>query len=249
MDSLTRYKISVISYLNSFPFIYGLRKNNLDKKCEISLNIPSVCADKLILGDADIALAPVVLMNQLNNVKIVSDYCIGANGHVDTVCLFSDVPFYEIENIFIDYQSRTSVELLKIILKDFWKISPPFIDTSNNYEARIKGKSAGLIIGDRAFHYKNKFNYIYDLSGIWKEMCGLPFVFACWITNKKIDEDFKKEFNSALGYGVDNIQEAIKLAPSMLSDCQNPYDYLNNKISYQLDDEKLEGMRLFLNKI
>tara|TARA_B100001175_G_C19462652_1_gene617360 strand:+ start:22 stop:771 length:750 start_codon:yes stop_codon:yes gene_type:complete len=249
MDSLVKYKISVISYLNSFPFIYGLRKNNLDKKFEISLNIPSVCADKLILGDVDIALAPVVLMKKLTNFQIVSDYCIGANGHVDTVCLFSDVPYYEVDNIFIDYQSRTSVELLKIILRDFWNISPHFIDTSKNYETRIKGKNAGLIIGDRAFHYKNKFNYIYDLSGIWKEMSGLPFVFACWITNKKIDMNFQKDFNSALGYGVDNIQQALKLAPSILSDCQNPYDYLNNKISYQLNDEKLEGMRLFLDKI
>jgi len=249
MDSLARYKISVISYLNSFPFIYGLRKNNLDKKFEISLHIPSVCADKLILGDVDIALAPVVLMKQLNNVKIISDYCIGANGNVDTVCLFSDVPFYEIKNIFIDYQSRTSVELLKIILKDFWKISPYFIHTSKNYESRIMGKNAGLIIGDRAFHYKNKFNYIYDLSGIWKEMSGLPFVFACWITNKKIDEDFKKVFNNALGYGINNIQEAIKLAPNILSHCKNPYDYLNNKISYHLNDDKLEGMRLFLKRI
>ena len=111
-----------------------------------------------------------------------------------------------------------------------------------------KGEKARLIIGDIVFQYQNKFKYIYDLSSIWKLHTGLPFVFACWIANKKIDEDFQKEFNKALKFGVNNIEKAIDSAAKIYSHCENPADYLNNKISYILDADKKEGMALFLGK-
>ena len=161
----------------------------------------------------------------------------------------SDVPIQEIESIFLDYQSKTSVELLKILLKEYWQVSPKLIEAKANYEKQIKGEKAGLIIGDRVFQYQNKFKYIYDLSAIWKLHTGLPFVFACWIANKKIDEDFQKEFNKALKFGVNNIEKAIDSSADIYSHCENPADYLNNKISYILDADKKKGMVLFLGKI
>ena len=244
-----KYKLSVVSYLNTIPFIYGLKQSGLDKKLDISLDIPSVCADKLLKGKVDIGLVPIVVMKQLENTQVISDFCIGADGAVDTVCLFSDVPIQEIESIFLDYQSKTSVELLKILLKEYWQVSPKLIEAKANYEKQIKGKKAGLIIGDRGFQYQNKFKYVYDLSAIWKLHTGLPFVFACWIPNKKIDEDFQKEFNNALKFGVNNIEKAIDSSAEIYSHCINPADYLNNKISYHLDAEEIKGMELFLGKI
>ena len=87
------------------------------------------------------------------------------------------------------------------------------------------------------------------MSDIWKQITRLPFVFACWIANKELDEGFKKEFNNALKFGVENIEEAIKSAADIYSHCKNPQDYLNNKISYLLDEDKRKGMELFLEKI
>ena len=244
-----KYKLSVVSYLNTIPFIYGLKQYGLDKKLDISFDIPSACAEKLLSKKVDIGLVPIVVLKQLEDAQIISDYCIGANGPADTVCLFSDVSFDAVEGILLDYQSRTSVELLKILLKEHWRISPKLIEANENYETQISGKTAGLIIGDRAFHFQDKFKYAYDLSDIWKQMTGLPFVFACWIANKELDEGFKKEFNNALKFGVENIEESIKSAVDIYSHCKNPQDYLNNKISYLLDEDKRKGMELFLEKI
>ena len=122
-----RYKLSLVSYINTIPFIYGLKQYELDKKLDISLDIPSVCAEKLLSKKVDIGLVPIVVLKELEDAQIISDYCIGANGVVDTVCLFSDVPFDEIEGALLDYQSRTSVELLKILLKEYWRVSPKLI--------------------------------------------------------------------------------------------------------------------------
>ena len=242
-------KISAVSYLNTVPFIHGLKQSELIKFIDLQLDYPSICADKLFNGIVDLALVPVAVIPKLKEAHIISDYCIGANGAVATVCLYSDVPINEIESIALDYQSRTSVELLKILLKEYWQLNPELKKANVGFEENIKGYHAALVIGDRAFALNNKYAYIYDLSDIWKEMTGLPFVFAAWVANTKLTKDFIVSFNKALEKGLSNIDKALALEGDSYPNCVNPEDYLNNKISYRLDAEKQKGMELFLRKI
>ena len=242
-------KISAVSYLNTIPFIHGLKQSELINTIDLQLDYPSICADKLINCAVDLALVPVVVIPKLKHPYIISDYCIGANGSVDTVCLYSDVPIDKIESIGLDYQSRTSVALLKVLLKEYWKLKPKFIDEEVGFEDNIKGKHAALVIGDRAFTLNAKHKFIYDLSAIWKEMTGFPFVFAAWVSNTKLPHDFLNAFNKALEKGLSNIDKALSLEGDSYPNCENPEDYLNNKISYSLDAEKQKGMELFLRKI
>ena len=242
-------KISAVSYLNTIPFIHGLKQSELIKTIDLQLDYPSICADKLINGTVDLALVPVAVIPKLKEAYIISDYCIGANGAVDTVCLYSDVPIEEIESIALDYQSRTSVALLKILLKEYWQFNPELKKANVGFEENIKGNHAALVIGDRAFALNTKHAYIYDLSAIWKEMTGLPFVFAAWVANTKLPQDFIISFNKALEKGLSNIDKALALEGDSYPNCKNPEDYLNNKISYNLDVEKQKGMELFLRKI
>jgi len=246
---MVKYKVSAVSYLNTTPFIYGLKQSELINTIDLQLDYPSICADKLINGVVDLALVPIVVIPKLKHPYIISDYCIGANGAVDTVCLYSDVPIDKIQSIGLDYQSRTSVALLKILLKEYWKLNPKFINEEFGFEDNIKGKHAALVIGDRAFLLNSKHEFIYDLSAIWKEMTGLPFVFAAWVSNTKLPQDFIDAFNKSLEKGLSNISKALALECDSYPNCENPVDYLNNKISYCLDAEKQKGMELFLRKI
>ena len=61
------------------------------------------------------------------------------------------MPIHQIKNIFLDYQSKTSVKLLKILLNEYWNVSPKLIDSKYGFENNIKGNNAGLVIGDRSF--------------------------------------------------------------------------------------------------
>ena len=106
-----------------------------------------------------------------------------------------------------------------------------------------------MVIGDRAFTLNAKHKFIYDLSAIWKEMTDLPFVFAAWVSNTKLSQDFINAFNKALEKGLGNIDKALALESESYPNCESPEDYLNNKISYSLDAEKQKGMELFLRKI
>ncbi len=242
-------KIAVISYLNSLPFVYGLKRSKLSKVINLDIGHPAFCADKLINDEVDLALVPVSIIPNLQAPYIISDYCIGANSEVDTVCLFSDVPISEIECVDLDYQSKTSVELLKILMSEYWRVTPRLRNAKLGFESRVSGTNSALVIGDRAFDLRTKHKYIYDLAAIWKDMTGLPFVFAAWVSNKKLTEDFLLKFNKALKYGLANINDALDTEYQKYFNCKNPKAYLNNKISYTLDAKKIDGMNLFLNKI
>ena len=113
----------------------------------------------LINDEIDLGLIPVAVIPQLKE-YICGDYCIGTEGEVASVCLFSEVPVNEIEKVYLDYQSRTSVDLLKWLMKEYWDIHPEIINsTDENYRKEIKGTTAGLVIGDRAFEQRKTIDF------------------------------------------------------------------------------------------
>ncbi|MBN1250988.1 MAG: menaquinone biosynthesis protein [Bacteroidales bacterium] len=245
-----KIKISAVSYLNTLPFLYGIKNSNLSENIIFEQDMPSVCAKKLINNEVDIALIPVAAIPFLNNSQIISDYCIGAEGKVKTVLLLSEVPLKEIKSIYLDYQSRTSVNLIRILANKYWLINPTWETTTKGYETEIKGNKAGLIIGDRTFHLIKKYKYIYDLAEEWKKYTNLPFVFAAWVSNKHINKEFISEFNNALKYGIENINKvAEEFYNSFPENKIDLKEYFTENISYKLNEEKKQALNFFLNEL
>jgi chorismate dehydratase len=243
---MEKFKISLISYLNSRPFLYGLENSPLKKEIQLFLDIPSKTAVKMAHNLADIGLVPVGALPELSDYRIVSDFCIGADGPVRTVVLASEVPLDQTETILMDYQSRTTVLLVRVLAHYFWKKEFRWENTCDHFETEsIHGTSAGIVIGDRVFHIERRYRYIYDLSEEWNKYTGLPFVFAVWATRKSLPENFLLKFNDALALGISGIPEVEKSEQHLYPEV-DIYDYFTRNISYLLDDRKKEGMRLFL---
>ena len=238
-------RISAVSYINAKPFVYGIEHSGFLKDYSLSLDVPSVCAEKLMKNKVDIGLAPVAIIPKLKEYYVIPDFCIGANGPVRSVMLYSEVPVKEIKTIYLDYQSRTSAMLVQVLAKHFWKISPKWIEAGKGYEEKIKGTAAGLIIGDRNFSLSEKFKFAYDLSEEWKLYTGLPFVFACWITNKELDENVAMAFYKSLKFGIENRDKVIKELKKRFDE-KLITDYLNHYINYSFDKPKQIAMDLFL---
>lgn len=242
-----KIKISVVSYLNSKPFLYGLERSNLLQEVDLQLDIPSVCAQKLIEDKVDIGLIPVAVIPKLKQHFIISDYCIGAVGKVSSVMLYSEVPLASIKKILLDYQSRTSVTLVKVLANEFWKINPEWVPASQHFENQIRENTAAVIIGDRTFGLENKYPYTYDLAEEWQKFTNLPFVFACWVANKKLPEAFLSSFNTALKQGIESRAQLInelKLKANYKTDIES---YLTKSIRYEYDEAKKQALALFLD--
>jgi chorismate dehydratase len=236
-------KVSVVSYLNSKVFIKGLVPNSFHK-FEINLDIPSVCAQKLIENTVDIGLIPVAVIPEITNAKIVSNYCISANGAVNSVFLFSNTELENIHKIYLDKHSRTSNLLCNILANEYWKLEVVFTDETID-ESCLKPGEGFVLIGDRTFEKINSFSTQIDLAEHWKAYTGLPFVFAVWVSNKEIEEDILQQFNHLLQNGFEFLTEVIKENKLLNFDVN---DYLKNKIEYNLNDEKRYAIELFLKK-
>jgi chorismate dehydratase len=205
---------------------------------------PSNIAKMLLDDTIDMGLVPVAVIPKLKAPQIVSDYCIGANGEVASVAIFSEVPMEEITTVLLDYQSRTSVNLAKILLEKYWNQQVTFIETSEDFSDSIKGTVAGVVIGDRALEQRLQARYIYDLAEAWKNYSGLPFVFAAWVSNKNLGEDFEDAFNKANAFGLKHITEVVAENTYAAYDLNK---YYTENISYTLDAEKRKGLELFLS--
>ena len=163
-----------MSYLNTKPLLFGLEHGQMSNEVELVLDYPANLVRLLQSNQIDLGLIPVGALPSLGEYQIISDYCIGTEGEVASVAVFSEVPMEEIDTVFLDYQSRTSVMLCRILFEKHWKKQVQFIDAKDeSYIDNIRGNVAGLVIGDRAIKMKDSFKFKFDLGLGWKEMTGL----------------------------------------------------------------------------
>lgn len=238
---MDKIKISAVAYTNTKPFIYGIERSAVLSQIDLSLDIPSDCAAKVIDGTVDLGLIPVAAIPHVPNAHIITDYCIGSVGAVNSVFIFSNVPATEIKTVKLDRESRTSNNLAKVLLKFHFKQEVEFTTDLDAVTDAI------VLIGDRTFGKKGDYPFVYDMGEEWMKFTGLPFVYAAWVANKEIPEAFVNEFNAALKSGLQSRAEVLKTLP------QHPdfdlEDYLMHKLDFELTAQKREALNLFLSYI
>lgn len=235
---MDKIKISAVAYTNTKAFIYGLEHSDIINKIDLSLDIPSDCAAKVISDQVDIGLMPVAAIPLVPNANIVADYCIGSDGAVNSVFIFSDVAVEEIKTLRLDSHSRTSNNLAKVLLKFYWKQDVEFTTDLNAKTDAI------VLIGDRTFGKKDDFAFAYDMGAEWKNFTGLPFMYAAWVANKEISQEFKDEFNEALKFGLEHRKEVLQDLPQ--TDNFDLEDYLYHKLQFEVTEDRKKALNLFL---
>lgn len=247
---------------------------------DLALRIPALCAADAIQGVADIALVPVAAIPQIPGFsidtvltisephasegpfapRIITDFCIGAEGPVETVVLLSDTPLHDIHRIYLDSHSRTSVQLVRVLAQEHWHINPQWVEASECASMAADGKiqlqpsEAMVAIGDKVFSLKaaHDYAYCYDLAAEWQAMTdGLPFAFAAWVACTAAGWEYAPTLNEALAYGVNHIADSITRTVHRSRDFEftNAYRYLTQSIKFRLDAPKRQAMRLFWEKI
>jgi chorismate dehydratase len=169
---MEKIKISAVAYTNTKAFIYGIENSDITEQIDLSLDIPAECAAKVIAGTVDMGLMPVAGIPYVTNAQIISDYCIGSVGAVNSVFIFSNVPATEIRTLKLDPQSRTSNNLARVLLRFHFNTDISF---TTDQEAET---DAIVLIGDRTFGKKDEYNFAYDMGEEWMNFTGLPFVYA-----------------------------------------------------------------------
>lgn len=232
-----KFTVSAVSYTNMLPFIHGLKHYGLPDKAEMVYDVPSACAEKLIHKQADIGIVPVAALLDIPSYEIISDYCLGADGAVDSVFIFSEKPIHAIKTLRLDDQSRSSNGLARLLLKEYWGMDQVKIVREGPADAFVQ-------IGDRTFGQKDKHAHAYDLAWHWKDFTGLPFAFAVWVSVTELPDGFVDKFNRALAYGLEHREEVIRELGE-----RPDFDYgvyLRENISYELDAGKKRAIDKYL---
>ena len=241
-----RLNITAVSYLNTIPFVFGLMHTADSNSFNLQLDYPAECARKLLNNEVDIGLVPLYAVLKNPEYRLISDYCIGAVNDVRTVALLSNAELSDLTRVYLDSHSKTSVNLVKVLAKFFWKYSFEWIDASVAEIANsLQPNEAILAIGDKVFELEKGFSHKLDLAKEWQQFTGLPMVFAVWVTSKQLPEMLVSEFNSALEYGVSNIPNAVSRLNGLSIPTKEAIAYLTSNISYTLDNPKKDAIALF----
>ncbi len=170
--------VGCVRYLNSRPLIHG-------HDAEVSFETPASLADGLRAGRLDVALSPIFELLAHPGYLVVDDVAIACDGPVFSVFIAHRGPLAEMQTLYLDRDSRTSYNLQRVLLAEFYGLTPrcePFPEAGPPAELR-PGEGA-LVIGDPAIEFRlahgERYHYL-DLGAAWREATGLPFVFAAWL--------------------------------------------------------------------
>src|SRR5215813_7857816 len=119
-------RISLVDFLNARPLTWGLL-HEPPSGVEVSRDTPSVCADKLARGEADVGLIPSIEYQRIPGLRVVRSLGIAASSEVRSVLLVSDVSRDRIRSVSLDPASRTSATLVRILLKRVYGLDPEYL--------------------------------------------------------------------------------------------------------------------------
>jgi len=173
-------RLGAVSYLNVRPLVYGLDQH--PDEVTLRFDVPSVCAELLNAGVIDLGMVPSIAHLDRPGDCVVPGVCIGSEGAVQSVALFSRVPAADIRRIALDTSSRTSAVLTRILCARRFGIAPTFVPRPPELGSMLAEADAALLIGDPALFLDPADHDVrkIDLGAEWTSMTGLPFVWAFW---------------------------------------------------------------------
>lgn len=264
------FVLGVVPYLNALPLYHTLNADSDGRNsapqsptADVKLirAVPSQLAPMLARGECDVALIPIVEHFRGVGERIISDACVGSSGPVRSVLLFSRLAPQDIRRVAIDASSRTSVALLRVVLRDSYSIAPEFIAHAPNHRAMLKHADAALLIGDNALEAaaalrdnsgrdaENNSITVLDLGEEWTRLTGLPFVYAAWVARHNLSDEAARELAALLNTARD---EGCRLLPEIARAHSNPQlssalieSYLRDAINHRLSTPHLAGLEEF----
>lgn len=247
---MPKLRVGIVNFLNSKPLAWGFLKGHHADLFAPSYHPPALVARLLGQGNLDIGLIPSIEVQRIPNLKILPDLCVAAKHEVRSVLLVSRCPLSEIKRVALDQNSRTSVALLRILLKERYKLDPEYIHERPDPERMLSEADAALVIGDPALKVDRDRYLITDLAAEWNELTGLPFVFAVWAVRPEVEvPDLPFYFKSSLRYGLSSLDTLVREAAAELGlDSSEVRSYLTDNLAFFMRREEVSGLEEFYRR-
>jgi chorismate dehydratase len=272
---MAKLRISIVEYLNTAPLVWGFTDGPLAGKYDLSFTLPSLCAEALRAGQADIAIIPAIEYQRIEGLVVLPDMAVAARGEVRSILVIARKPIELARRFALDTSSRSSAALVKLLCRNYWGISPEFVPAAPDPSAMLAQADAALVIGDPALRIAIKLDqlaqkkptgefccggdpgdqavpgvdtlFVYDVAHQWREMTARPCVLAIWAARREaVTPEILEDFLASKEYGLARITEIAEGAALKLDLPARPLErYLRENIDFSLGPENLAGLELY----
>jgi chorismate dehydratase len=263
-SSLVRLRIAAINFLNPAPLMWDFEHPPLNAQLalryQIDRMLPSECADRLASGQADIGLIPIASLAHNPSLRILPGCTIASKHRVRSLLLVhrASRSLTSLRSVAADTASRTTLAYTRILFHHWGNPGVPFFPALADLDAMLEIADAAILIGDPALlaieEQANRFErtgeeLVYlDLAHEWHRITCLPFVSAVWgiACSGPLDESIATDFIQSRIHGLENIDALVaEWSKKLPIPEQTIRTYLTTNIHYLLDEECIEGMRVF----
>ncbi|HVB35117.1 MAG TPA: menaquinone biosynthesis protein [Patescibacteria group bacterium] len=241
-----KLRVSVVEFLNTAPLVWGLSDGPLAGRYDLHFTVPSLCAEAVRSGSAEIGIIPAIEYQRMDGVVALADMSIAAKGEVRSLLVVSKRPIDRARSIALDTSSRSTAALVRLLAKHRWKIDPEYIDAAPDPAAMLARADAALVIGDPALRISVKMDalhakvapagepcctddpeaapvpgvpilFVYDIASEWHEWTSLPAVLAIWVARREVaTPQIAADFLASKAYGIAHIPEITARAADQL---------------------------------
>ena len=241
-------RVSAVAFLNSAPLWWGLRAGLHPPGWEVDFDLPSICAQRLASGEADVGLIPSVEFARNPGLVLAAPLCVAARREVTSVLLLCGGELKGVRRVGLDPASRTSQALVRVLLEQELETQPEYVERAG-LPPRLGPDEALLVIGDPALALPTGLaacNRV-DLAELWNRRTGLPFVFAVWAVRKgAASGDLPDVLAESLIYGKAHLADIESEFSARLGiDAGKIHTYLTRHLHYTLGREEIRAMSLF----
>lgn len=257
-------RICAVSYVNTSPLVWGLLHDSRTLSqtrptgFELAFAPPARCADEVWAERADVGLIPVARLlpsqNETSGPLVpVADVGIACEGPVRSILLIAKVPFRQIRTLASDENSRSSLNLARIILRDVYGVRPTVFAAAPVLETMLESADAALLIGDPALYLEPSqlpYEWI-DLGQAWYELTRLPMVFALWAARERwARPEMAQLFANSYAYGKSRVAEIVaRESVKRHMDAGLVREYLTRSIRYEIGEREWAGMESYLELV
>jgi chorismate dehydratase len=243
---MARYKVGCVPFVNARPLVAWFESQGDQSPVEVVYALPSKLPRMLDDREADAVLVSSVETLRNPGRTIADGVCIGSDGPAESVKLFSRVPFGQIRTLAFDQSSLTSNALALGVLRETYGANPVAENCAPDLDTMLAEHDACVLIGDIGMQTDAKGLLELDLGQAWKDMIGLPFVWAAWVGRDDLRPELVDLLNQSWTWGRENIDLVIAEAAEKSGWGLETTDrYLRHTMRYDLDEPSKQGLNTF----
>jgi chorismate dehydratase len=243
---MARFTVGCVPFVNARPLVAWFESLGDESPVQVVYDVPSKLPQMLDEGSAQAVLVSSYDALRTPGRTIADGVCIGSDGAAESVRLFSRVPFGKVRSLALDQSSLTSNALALGVLRETYGADPVAENCAPDLEAMLGTHDACVLIGDIGMKTEAGDLHVLDLGQAWKDMIGLPFVWAAWVGGPDLEPALAELLNQSWQWGRANIGRVVEdAAQSSGWGFETTDRYLRRTMRYDLDAPAKDGLNTF----